>query len=74
MLVRKGNKVVVMGDGQITQGGSLVVKPNAKKVRRLGDGGEIICGFAGNFFHSIMFGLIHYKINTVLSYYELLDV
>eukprot|EP00511_Aplanochytrium_stocchinoi_P000781 CAMPEP_0204830452 /NCGR_PEP_ID=MMETSP1346-20131115/8628_1 /ASSEMBLY_ACC=CAM_ASM_000771 /TAXON_ID=215587 /ORGANISM="Aplanochytrium stocchinoi, Strain GSBS06" /LENGTH=246 /DNA_ID=CAMNT_0051960701 /DNA_START=320 /DNA_END=1060 /DNA_ORIENTATION=- len=45
--VRKGNKVVVMGDGQITQGGSLVVKPNAKKVRRLGDGGEIICGFAG---------------------------
>mmetsp|Transcript_693 Transcript_693/g.843 ORF Transcript_693/g.843 Transcript_693/m.843 type:complete len:244 (-) Transcript_693:132-863(-) len=45
--VRKGNKVVVMGDGQITQGGSIVVKPNAKKVRRLGGGGEIICGFAG---------------------------
>ena len=32
LCVRKGNKVVMMGDGQVSQG-TTVVKPNAKKVR-----------------------------------------
>jgi ATP-dependent protease HslVU (ClpYQ) peptidase subunit len=32
LCVRKGSKVVMMGDGQVSQG-STVVKPNAKKVR-----------------------------------------
>jgi ATP-dependent HslUV protease subunit HslV len=43
--VRKGNMVVVGGDGQVSFG-QTVVKANAKKVRRLGDG-HVIGGFAG---------------------------
>jgi ATP-dependent HslUV protease subunit HslV len=43
--VRRGNKVVIAGDGQVTLG-QTVIKSNAKKVRRLG-GGEVIAGFAG---------------------------
>ena len=31
LCVRKGGKVVMMGDGQVSQG-STVVKPNARKV------------------------------------------
>ena len=45
LLVRKGNTVVIAGDGQVTLG-ETVVKANAKKVRRLGDG-SVIAGFAG---------------------------
>ena len=44
--VRKGNKVVVAGDGQVSMGPT-VMKPNAKKVRRLGAEGKVIGGFAG---------------------------
>src|SRR3954464_14467838 len=43
--VRKNGRVVVAGDGQVTQG-QTVMKPNARKVRRLGDG-SVIGGFAG---------------------------
>jgi ATP-dependent HslUV protease subunit HslV len=43
--VRKNGKVVVAGDGQVSMGNT-VMKPNAKKVRRLGDG-SVIGGFAG---------------------------
>src|SRR6201996_2890274 len=43
--VRKGGKVVVAGDGQVTMG-QTVMKSNARKVRRLGKG-EGIAGFAG---------------------------
>ena len=43
--VRKGGKVVVIGDGQVSMGNT-IVKPNARKVRRIGDG-SIIAGFAG---------------------------
>ncbi|UIJ45068.1 ATP-dependent protease subunit HslV [Sphingomonas cannabina] len=43
--VRKNGRVVVIGDGQVSQG-QTVMKPNAKKVRRLGDG-SVIGGFAG---------------------------
>jgi len=45
--VRKGGKVVVAGDGQVSLG-STVVKANAKKVRRLGTDGTVIGGFAGS--------------------------
>ena len=38
-------RVVVAGDGQVSQG-QTVMKPNARKVRRLGDG-SVIGGFAG---------------------------
>jgi ATP-dependent HslUV protease subunit HslV len=42
--VRKGAEVVVAGDGQVSFG-QTVIKSNARKVRRLGDG--VIAGFAG---------------------------
>ncbi len=43
--VRKGNQVVVAGDGQVSLG-QTVIKHGAKKVRRLA-GGTVIAGFAG---------------------------
>jgi ATP-dependent HslUV protease subunit HslV len=43
--IRKGNKVVIAGDGQVSMG-QTIVKGNARKVRRLGKG-EVIAGFAG---------------------------
>ena len=42
---RNADKVVVIGDGQVSMG-QTVMKPNAKKVRRLHDG-SVIGGFAG---------------------------
>jgi ATP-dependent HslUV protease subunit HslV len=45
LAVRKNGKVVIAGDGQVTLG-STVIKSNARKVRRLGDG-SVIGGFAG---------------------------
>ena len=43
--VRKGGKVVIAGDGQVSMG-QTVIKGNARKVRRLGKG-DVIVGFAG---------------------------
>ncbi len=43
--VRKGDSVVVAGDGQVSLG-QTVIKSNARKVRRLGDG-KVVAGFAG---------------------------
>lgn len=43
--VKLGDKTVIAGDGQISMGNT-VMKPNARKVRRLGDG-SVIAGFAG---------------------------
>ena len=43
--VRKGGKVVIIGDGQVTLGNA-VMKSTAKKIRKLTDG-SIIGGFAG---------------------------
>jgi len=45
LCVRKGNKVVVAGDGQVSLG-QTVIKANARKVRRIGSG-KVIAGFAG---------------------------
>ena len=45
LTVRKGGKVVIGGDGQVSIG-QTVIKANAKKVRRLGKG-DVIGGFAG---------------------------
>src|SRR6266704_3241565 len=44
--VRKGNKVVIAGDGQVSVGNT-VMKHNARKVRRL-SGEKVIGGFAGS--------------------------
>jgi ATP-dependent HslUV protease subunit HslV len=43
--VRKGGQVVIVGDGQVSMGNT-IVKANAKKVRRIGKG-DVIAGFAG---------------------------
>lgn len=43
--VRKNGKVTIAGDGQVSLG-STVLKSNAKKIRKIGDG-SIIGGFAG---------------------------
>ncbi len=44
--VRRDGKVVIGGDGQVTMGKSIVMKGNARKVRRL-YGDRVIAGFAG---------------------------
>jgi len=46
--VRKGDKVVIAGDGQVSMGAT-IVKGNARKVRRLktAAGTDVIGGFAG---------------------------
>ncbi len=46
LMVRRGGRVVIGGDGQVSLG-QTVVKGNAKKVRRLAKGG-VIGGFAGS--------------------------
>jgi len=43
--VRRDGRVVIAGDGQVSLG-QTVIKSNARKVRRLGDG-KVIAGFAG---------------------------
>jgi ATP-dependent HslUV protease subunit HslV len=45
LAVRKGGKVVIGGDGQVTFG-QQIIKSNARKVRRLSDG-KVVAGFAG---------------------------
>jgi len=45
LTVRKGGKVVIAGDGQVSVGDT-VMKGNARKVRGLGSG-NVIAGFAG---------------------------
>src|SRR3974390_3299188 len=45
LTVRKGGRVVVAGDGQVSLGAT-IIKANARKVRSLGKG-DVIGGFAG---------------------------
>ena len=44
--VRKGGKVVIAGDGQVSLG-QTIMKGNARKVRRIGKNNNVIAGFAG---------------------------
>ncbi|MEI6805276.1 MAG: ATP-dependent protease subunit HslV [Myxococcaceae bacterium] len=46
LVVRRGNQVVMAGDGQVSMGNT-IVKANANKLRRLSDG-KIVAGFAGS--------------------------
>ena len=46
LTVRKGGKVVIVGDGQVSLG-QTIIKGNARKVRPLGTAGQVIAGFAG---------------------------
>nr|WP_246478832.1 ATP-dependent protease subunit HslV [Kaustia mangrovi] len=45
LTIRKGGKVVIAGDGQVSFGNT-IIKANARKVRPLGQG-NVIAGFAG---------------------------
>jgi ATP-dependent HslUV protease subunit HslV len=46
--IRKGGKVVIAGDGQVSLG-QTVIKGSARKVRRLSPGGmDVVAGFAGS--------------------------
>ncbi len=45
--VRKNDSVAIAGDGQVTLGQAIVVKNNAKKIRKLANG-KVIAGFAGS--------------------------
>jgi len=44
--IRKGDTVVIAGDGQVSAGDT-IMKGTARKVRRLGKDGQVITGFAG---------------------------
>ncbi len=46
--IRKGGRVVIAGDGQVSLGAT-VIKGTARKVRRLSPGGhDVVAGFAGS--------------------------
>jgi len=45
LAIRRKNEIVMAGDGQVSHG-QTIIKANARKVRRLGDG-NVIAGFAG---------------------------
>lgn len=47
LCVRRGAKVVMAGDGQVSLGDT-VVKHSARKIRRLGKNNEVLAGFAGS--------------------------
>ena len=44
--VKRGDVTVIAGDGQVSMGNT-VMKPNARKVRRIGEGEKVVAGFAG---------------------------
>lgn len=46
--VKKGDEIVIAGDGQVSLGNT-VIKGSARKVRRISPGGhDVVCGFAGS--------------------------
>ncbi len=47
LCIRRGSKVAMAGDGQVSFG-ETVVKHSARKVRRLGKGSKVVAGFAGS--------------------------
>src|ERR1700735_5534525 len=46
LCVRRDGHVTMAGDGQVSMG-QTIVKGNARKVRRIGNGGAVVAGFAG---------------------------
>lgn len=53
LAVRKGNEVVMASDGQVTEGG-FILNAHVKNIRRLGAGGDVICGFTGKTADALM--------------------
>ncbi|SDI38105.1 MULTISPECIES: ATP-dependent protease subunit HslV [Ferrimonas] len=61
--VRRGDKVVIAGDGQVSLGNT-VMKGNARKVRLL-NGGKVLAGFAGATADAFtLFELLEAKLNA----------
>lgn len=46
LAVKRNGKTILIGDGQVTMGQSIIFKSTAHKVRRLFDG-KVLCGCAG---------------------------
>jgi ATP-dependent HslUV protease, peptidase subunit HslV len=46
ILVRRDGKIAMAADGQVTMNNT-IIKAHARKVRRLGEGGKVLVGFAG---------------------------
>ena len=46
LAVKKARKLVLIGDGQVSMG-ETIMKGNARKVRRIGEKSDILAGFAG---------------------------
>ena len=46
LCVRRGDRVAMVGDGQVTMSESIILKSTARKVRRMRSG-TVLCGFAG---------------------------
>lgn len=68
LTVRKGKEVIMAGDGQATAG-SLILKSNVKKVRRIGDG-SVIVGFTGSVADALVLfetleGLLNHNLNQL---------
>ena len=68
LAVRKGKKLVVIGDGQVSIG-QTVMKANARKVRRMGEKQQIIAGFAGAVLQKL--GLVPQQIDEM---YQLMAI
>ncbi len=47
LCVRRGQEVVLAGDGQVSLG-QTVIKETARKLRRVGENGKVLAGFAGS--------------------------
>lgn len=45
--VRRGRQVVITGDGQVTLG-QTIIKETAKKINKVGEGGNVLAGYAGS--------------------------
>lgn len=45
--VKKGGRMAIAGDGQVTFGQNIVMKSNAVKIRKIFDG-QVLAGFAGS--------------------------
>ena len=47
LAIKNGDRVAIAGDGQVTFQGNVIIKQQAKKVRKLYNG-NVIAGFAGS--------------------------
>ena len=47
LAVKKDGVVAMAGDGQVTLGQNMIMKHTARKLRRVGEDGKILAGFAG---------------------------